>query len=120
MKGLDFLEVVGEIDETYIAELDQKKVTTWNYKRTLSFAASFLLICTLTVLGYQYLNYTSGNVINVAEMEITDMERTIEEPAAISEEPATVSEEPVTVSEDKNMFEKIFENIVSFFENLRF
>ncbi|MFI3208466.1 MAG: hypothetical protein R3Y40_04960 [Eubacteriales bacterium] len=109
MKSIDFMDIMGDIDETYIAEIEQtkseqKNFMLWNHRRAISLAASFLLIGTLSFSGYQYFIHTSDDASGVMEMSIDDMSRGI----------------PIELEDEKNIFEEIVESIASFFENLRF
>lgn len=110
MKGLDFLDIVGEIDEKYIEEAEKKKIHHFNYKQILPCAAAFFLICTLSLSGFQQLLHPqdeSSNITEIGNYDDSDVE-------------INKIEEKTIIDEEKNIFEEIFENIVSFFENLRF
>lgn len=120
MKGLDFLEIVGEIDENYIREAEMRDVKTWSKKRILSYAASLLLLCTLSFVGYQYVQDTTNSTLNIAEVDMEDMGRSSsQEPAMIDESADEIIEETPDENEEKNIVEKIIGNIASFFNNLR-
>ncbi len=114
MKGIDFLESMSEIDDQYILEIEEKKVTRIHYKQILSYAATFLMICTLSFAGVQYW----GNTTNQDTMIVESMDGVM--PIEETEIGVKTIEEENSESEQKNIFENIFESIVSFFENLRF
>lgn len=116
MKGLDFLEAVGEIDENYISETEIRSVKYWSKKRMLSYAASLLLVCTLSFAGYQYVQDTTNSTWDTAEVDIEGMGRDrSQEPAVIDE----IIEENEGENEENNTVEKIIEKIASFLNNLR-
>lgn len=129
MKGIDFLDIVGEIDERYISEIQEKKVIRWNTKRVITFAASLLVVCVLSFVGYRALVPVTNEPMDVAELDMAEMGRGItDEPYTVDENEMNASEEHDLVGdneeedsqEEKNIVQKIFANIVSFFGNLRF
>lgn len=129
MKGIDFLDIVGEIDEHYILEAEQKKIVQWNYKQFVSIAASFTVICTLSFAGYQYFHPTAGATADMTrEMAgadamdaygintIGDMDQT----TTIEEKAESTDEISTGLEVEDNIFQEIIQNIVSFFKSLRF
>lgn len=135
MKGIDFLERMSDIDDQYILEIDEKKVRKIQYRQILSYAATFLMICTLSFVGFQYWeNPTNQDTMIAESMDMADARSGEEQEVMTIDE--TLEPEDGTVVEDssieemegiqvenqgsKNIFANIFENIVSFFENLRF
>lgn len=129
MKGIDFLDVVGAIDERYILETEEKKIIRWNYKQLVSIAASFTLICTLSIAGYQYLHPTVDTAVEmtreIGETDAMDaygisMIDEMDETASIEGVVDGTDEINSSTDSEKNMFQKIIQNIVSFFKSLRF
>lgn len=129
MKGIDFLDVVGAIDERYILETEEKKIIRWNYKQLVSIAASFTLICTLSIAGYQYLHPTADTAAEmtreIGETDAMDaygisMIDEMDETASIEGVVDGTDEINSSTDSEKNMFQKIIQNIVSFFKSLRF
>ncbi len=107
MKGIDFLTVLGDIEPTYIEEIDHEaspKTISFSYKHFASIAASLFIICMVSFSGYRYFH----------QEELTQndhMPSTVEFTRELSVEPIEIEEE--------TFFEKIIEKVVSFFENLR-
>ncbi len=143
MKGIDFLEIIGDIDEKYVAEIEENqenkviRMAQWNSKKVLSYAASFLLIITLSLSLYQIYMPTSESITQEEDMEnmSRDMSRDIEvieehlgeavaeidESEQVEQFEEIIEEVPAEdeLSEEKNIFMKIFDKVVSFFKNLR-
>ncbi len=143
MKGIDFIEVMGEIDESFIQEIDtirEKKIIVFSYKKVMSYAASLLLICTLSISGYRYFINPTGTSHDATGISMEDMNRGVENsPSTLNmldeagDETGIAAEDEETIiggvdgptniyvqeETKKNIFEKIFDKIVSFFDELR-
>ncbi len=107
MNGIDFLTVLGDIEPTYIEEIEQAtppKTISFSYKQFASIAASVLIICMVSFSGYRYFNHSDA-------MPNSNTPSTIELTRELPVEPIE--------TEDETFFEKIIEKVVSFFENLR-
>lgn len=143
MKGIDFLAIIGDIDEKYVTEIEENQDTKgvnairWTSKRMMSCAASLVLIATLSVVLYQ--SYVPTSEVAIQEEGIASRGIDIPQEAEIIEEP--LEEEVVEIDEsaqaeqleeiteevpvddelleEKNIFEKMFDKVVSFFKNLR-